>query len=80
MSDNVSSLRQPADAAGIAALTRALAGLIVAALNLEVQATDTATFVATAAILLGVAVLASLVPALRILRLDPAQTLREDTA
>ena len=40
MSDNVSSLRQPADAAGIAALTRELAGLIVAALNLEVQAAD----------------------------------------
>ena len=40
MSDNVSSLRQPADSAGIAALTRELAGLIVAALNLEVAAAD----------------------------------------
>ena len=40
MSDNVSSLRQPAGSAGIAALTRELAGLIVAALNLEVPAAD----------------------------------------
>jgi len=40
MSDNVSSLRQPADSAGVDALTRELAGLIVAALNLEVQAAD----------------------------------------
>ena len=43
-----------------------------------VQATDTTTFVATAGILLAVAVVASLVPALRILRLDPAQTLRNE--
>jgi acyl carrier protein len=40
MSDNVSPLRQPAGSAGIAALTRELAGLIVAALNLEVRAED----------------------------------------
>ena len=40
MSDNVSSLRQPAGSAGITALTRELAGLIVAALNLEVSAAD----------------------------------------
>jgi len=40
MSDNVSSLRQPADPAGIAPLARELAGLIVAALNLEVPAAD----------------------------------------
>jgi acyl carrier protein len=40
MSDNVSSLKQPADSAGIAALTRELASLIVEALNLEVAATD----------------------------------------
>ena len=42
MSDNVSSLRQPADSAGVAALTRELASLIVAALNLEVPAADIA--------------------------------------
>lgn len=40
MSDNVSSLRHSADSAGVAALTRELAGLIVAALNLEVPAAD----------------------------------------
>src|SRR5579863_907896 len=40
MSDNVSPLRQPAGSVGIAALTRELAGLIVAALNLEVRAED----------------------------------------
>jgi acyl carrier protein len=40
MSDNVSSLRQPAGSAGIAALTRELAGLIVAALNLEGPAAE----------------------------------------
>ena len=40
MSDNVSSLRQPAGSAAIADLTRELAGLIVEALNLEVPAAD----------------------------------------
>lgn len=40
MSDNVSPLRQPADSAGVVALTRELAGLIVAALNLEVAPGD----------------------------------------
>jgi len=43
-----------------------------------VRATDPATFVATAAILLLVAAAASLIPALRILRLDPARTLRSE--
>jgi len=43
-----------------------------------VRATDTLTFVATAGILLLATVLASLVPALRILRLDPARTLRNE--
>lgn len=40
MPDNVSSLRQAAGTAGIADLTRELAGLIVEALNLEVPAAD----------------------------------------
>ncbi len=39
---------------------------------------DTVTFAATAGILVAVAAVASLVPAFRILRLDPAQTLRND--
>ena len=40
MSDNVSPLRQPAGSAAVAALTRELAGLIVAALNLEVPSAE----------------------------------------
>jgi acyl carrier protein len=40
MSEHVSQLRQPADSAGLAALTRELAGLIVEALNLEVAPAD----------------------------------------
>jgi ABC-type antimicrobial peptide transport system permease subunit len=39
---------------------------------------DPATFVTMAAVLLSVAALASLAPALRILRMDPAQTLRSE--
>lgn len=41
-----------------------------------VQAADPVTFIGTSALLLAVAALASLTPALRILRIDPAQTLR----
>lgn len=43
-----------------------------------VQPTDVANFLVTAGILLVVTVAASLVPALRILRLDPAETLRSE--
>ncbi len=43
-----------------------------------VRPNDAATFLITAAILLVVAFLASAAPALRILRLDPAQTLRNE--
>lgn len=43
-----------------------------------IRPTDPLTFAATAGILLLVTVLASLVPALRILRLDPAPTLRSE--
>jgi ABC-type antimicrobial peptide transport system permease subunit len=43
-----------------------------------VRETDPVTFVAMAAMLLTVAVLASLAPALRILRMDPAETLRSE--
>jgi predicted permease len=43
-----------------------------------VRPTDPLTFVTMAAILLLVAALASLAPALRILRMDPAQTLRSE--
>jgi acyl carrier protein len=40
MSDSVSQLRQPAGSAGLTALARELAGLIVEALNLEVTPAD----------------------------------------
>jgi predicted permease len=43
-----------------------------------VRSTDPATFAAMAAVLLVVAALASLAPALRILRMDPAATLRSE--
>jgi len=43
-----------------------------------VHETDPLTFAATGGILLVVAALASLAPALRILRMDPAETLRND--
>jgi len=43
-----------------------------------VRQTDPATFAATSAILLLVAALATLAPALRILRVDPAETLRNE--
>ena len=43
-----------------------------------VRPADPATFAATALLLLAAALIASLVPALRILHIDPAQTLREE--
>ena len=43
-----------------------------------IQATDPITFVSVAAILLLVSLAASLIPALRVLRLDPALTLRAE--
>jgi predicted permease len=43
-----------------------------------VRPTDPTTFVVTAGILLLVAFIASMVPSLRILRIDPAQTLRDE--
>jgi predicted permease len=43
-----------------------------------VRATDPATFATTSAILLVVAALASVAPALRILRMDPSETLRSE--
>jgi ABC-type antimicrobial peptide transport system permease subunit len=43
-----------------------------------VSANDPVTFLGVAALLVAVAAVASLLPALRILRLDPAQTLRAE--
>ncbi len=66
--------------AGIAAggvLSRASVHLLQHLL-FGVAPSDPLTFAVTGAILLSVTVLASLVPALRILRLDPARTLRNE--
>jgi len=54
------------------------AGKLFEALIYHVEATDTMTFTVVAITLLGVATLASLLPSLRIARLDPATTLREE--
>ena len=60
------------------------AGLSLAAVRLVkhmiwgVAAADPVTFVATAGLLLLVAAIASLIPALRILRMDPARSLRSE--
>ncbi len=67
-------------AAGIAigfVLARS-AGKLFQALIYHVEATDTMTFAIVAITLLCVATLASLLPSLRIARLDPARTLREE--
>ena len=66
--------------AGVAA---GFAGSLAAARLLRhllwgVRETDPTTFALTAGILLAVAAAASIVPALRILRLDPAETLRSE--
>jgi putative ABC transport system permease protein len=53
--------------------TRLLKGLVWGVAN-----TDPATFVAMALLLIAVAGLASIIPALRLSRLDPAQTLRDE--
>ena len=68
------------------ALTGAGAGLALAVVLVRflrsmlwgVRETDPATFLIMAALLLVVAALASLAPALRILRMDPAETLRSE--
>jgi predicted permease len=59
--------------AGARAAVRLLEGLVYG-----VPAADPMTFAAAPALLLAVAGIASLLPALRLLRLDPAQTLRDE--
>ncbi len=51
---------------------------LVRSLIWGVSATDPLTFAAVAALLLGVAITASVIPSLRVLRLDPATTLRHE--
>ena len=54
-------------------LTRFLGSLLFG-----VEPTDAATFVSMAALLMAIAVLAAWVPARRVMRVDPVQTLREE--
>jgi putative ABC transport system permease protein len=54
-------------------LTRILASMLV-----EVKPTDPVTFVAVALLFLGIAVMASWLPALRASRLDPTTALRQE--
>ena len=68
------------------ALAGAITGLmlsLVAARSLQhllfgVRPADTAVLAGSTVLLLSIALVASLVPATRILRLDPAQTLRQE--
>ena len=63
-------------AAGLA--LSSVSAKLMKSLIFGVKENDPATFVAVAALLLAVAALASLVPALRILKMDPAETLRAE--
>ena len=54
------------------------AGGLFQAMIYRVETTDTATFVIVVITFLSVAIVASLIPSLRIARLDPAKTLREE--
>jgi putative ABC transport system permease protein len=58
---------------GALALTRLIASQLWG-----VTPTDPVTFAAVVTVLLGVAAISSLVPALRVLKLDPALTLRAE--
>ena len=58
-------------------VTRAAGGVLQPDLW-GVTPTDPVTFIAVVATLLGVAFVASVVPAMRVLRLDPAKTLRAE--
>ena len=60
-------------AAGAVAVARLLRSFLWG-----VTPTDPGTFAGVIGVLLAVATLASVVPALRVLRLDPAQTLRAE--
>jgi ABC-type antimicrobial peptide transport system permease subunit len=77
------TLAVPGIALAAAGIVLGLAGAVAATGLLRgfvwgVQPADPLTFAVTAAVLLTVATLASIVPALRILQVDPARTLRQD--
>jgi ABC-type lipoprotein release transport system permease subunit len=54
------------------------AGRVIRSLLIGVRPDDSVTFVGVALTLLLVAVVASVLPSLRIMRIDPAITLREE--
>ncbi|HWF07830.1 MAG TPA: ABC transporter permease [Bryobacteraceae bacterium] len=84
------TVRQVVEAAARPAIVLSLAGVavgVILALFVSglmksmiwgVTATDPLTFVSVAVLLVAIAAIASLVPALRLTRLDPAETLREE--
>jgi putative ABC transport system permease protein len=55
-----------------------LATRLLKSLIWGITTSDTATFATAAALLITVAAFASLIPALRLVKLDPAQTLRDE--
>ena len=63
---------------GIGVLAALAATRVMRGLLYEVSATDPLTFAATAAFLLGVAVLASTLPALRAARVSPTEAIRDE--
>jgi len=63
---------------GAGAVLSVFSGRVLKSLLWGVKSSDPWTFGAVALALLGVSVLAALVPAMRIVRLDPAQTLRHE--
>jgi ABC-type antimicrobial peptide transport system permease subunit len=64
--------------AGIGFFLAQGAGQLLESLLWGVRSADQATFVGVTAILVTVAAVASLLPSLRIARLDPARTLRDE--
>jgi len=72
------SLKMAAIGAGIGLLGASAAQRLMAGLLFGVSPVDPATFVGGAALLLAVAAIASAIPGARVLRIDPAQTLRRD--
>jgi cell division protein FtsX len=72
------SLKMAAIGAGIGLLGASAAQRLMAGLLFGVSPVDPATFAGGAALLLAVAAIASAIPGARVLRIDPAQTLRRD--
>jgi len=72
------SLRSALAGVGVGVLLALLAGRLLGRLLVGVTATDATTIGAVSVTLIGVAVVASIVPAVRAARLDPLQALRAD--